>query len=822
MMSSMMRLFAMASLIEVSKSFMPSASKQKFVPPITTTRRHEWASTRIGMADASEEEQAALSSQISKKFSMQGNFDLSTALFCGGLAFDAYVEPPPNSARWEKGSQGVKVAFVSNAYTRQLYKGILEVVVQRVSGLPDGDDNAVEKLVTGDGVDACVLTAAVEGSWKEDVRVLEKEQFHEGVFDLSGSAHVVRTSTAWANIDEKQSQAAKKRRGWASPYHVKGGWGKAAQAVWPEESPMFLYVQDPATVRLVFTVLDADRVGTGRPIGSTYKKLSSLIPQAALTQEELIDSLKQEMLEAVKRGEVDLLDESTKIQLGAKTWQGDLKLTSKPRKKDKNSQIMAGAAAGAYLAGPVGAAAGAVVASFYEGQIQGTIKARLRYLPIPQLPAEVEVYDVKGGTPGVDWGKLFSRHREKTLTADPASTVFDDLEDFEHCFFINHDKTGATCAVYRSIKRKLIVVSFRGTCAPVDLVTDASLVQEAWVDGEDIEDQTIKKVHAGFRGSLSSISRRLKELILAVPAPGDSFADYDMLVTGHSLGGALATLFTTDIAEYGVDAGRGLPQLEESDPWWKSIASTFGGKAAEEAPKEPPRPKSLRVYSFGSPRVGNEALADHFDSLLRDGKIHTAYRIVNGDDVVARMPRTMNALVLGQVKYDHCGPTVLISQPKGPEDTDEEAEVEVPRIGNGKTTPLLWIEGESDDSACPVRDGKALTSPMAEGSLLSDLISSTKDSFAEDSSGSLTDKFSSAVGQITSRLSKATAGDVVGVLGINQSFSEREAKMIQALFQGKALAHHLEDEYYKGMGRAGGFLARVNEELEELEESPFS
>ena len=30
-------------------------------------------------------------------------FDLDTALFCGGLAFDAYVEPPQDSSRWEKG-----------------------------------------------------------------------------------------------------------------------------------------------------------------------------------------------------------------------------------------------------------------------------------------------------------------------------------------------------------------------------------------------------------------------------------------------------------------------------------------------------------------------------------------------------------------------------------------------------------------------------------------------------------------------------------------------------------------------------------------------
>jgi hypothetical protein len=30
-------------------------------------------------------------------------FDLETALFCSGLAFDSYVEPPSNSSRWERG-----------------------------------------------------------------------------------------------------------------------------------------------------------------------------------------------------------------------------------------------------------------------------------------------------------------------------------------------------------------------------------------------------------------------------------------------------------------------------------------------------------------------------------------------------------------------------------------------------------------------------------------------------------------------------------------------------------------------------------------------
>jgi hypothetical protein len=80
-----------------------------------------------------------------------------------------------------------------------------------------------------------------------------------------------------------------------------------------------------------------------------------------------------------------------------------LKLTSKSRKRDKNSQIMAGAAAGAAVAGPMGAAAGALLGSFYEGQVQGSIHLKIRYLPIPPSPKKRKQYIVKGGMPGIDW-----------------------------------------------------------------------------------------------------------------------------------------------------------------------------------------------------------------------------------------------------------------------------------------------------------------------------------------------------------------------------------------------------------------------------------
>jgi len=86
------------------------------------------------------------------------------------------------------------------------------------------------------------------------------------------------------------------------------------------------------------------------------------------------------------------------------------------------------------------------------------------------------------------------------------------------------------------LEKKLITVSFRGTCAPIDLVTDASIVQTTWVKGVDEEtEEDVPMVHVGFRNSLNSISRRVKELILAAVAPGESLSDYSLVITGHSL-----------------------------------------------------------------------------------------------------------------------------------------------------------------------------------------------------------------------------------------------------------------------------------------------
>ena len=450
------------------------------------------------------------------------------------------------------------VAFTSNAFTRNLYKALIQFQPIQAIGLPDEDDT-VEGLATGGGSDAYLSVAALEGQWKEDLAMLEKEMYHEGIRDLSGAAHVGRSSTAWSNMNENQAKAAKKKTGKGIPYHVPSGWGKAGSAFWPEdEDPFYLYVQDPASVRLIFSIMDDDMIGEGDVIGSAHMKLADIIPQAKLSQEALIEELKEEVLAKIKQdGDFDIDTDLAKVKLGARTWQDWIKMTSKPKKKDKKGQVAMGAAAGAVLAGPLGAAVGGAMANMYEGDPKGRIEVKVSYLPLPQTEVARKRYTVLGGMPGINWGNLYDKYIENVLgQASQLTQVNSDnneeagfsappealpgllkLDDLEQCFFIKHSMTGGACVVYRSLHKRVIIVSFRGTCEPKDLVTDVKLAQEAWVEGEDVEDPEVAKVHTGFRSSMESISRRLKELILATVAPGEDISDYDMLVTGHSLGG---------------------------------------------------------------------------------------------------------------------------------------------------------------------------------------------------------------------------------------------------------------------------------------------
>lgn len=145
------------------------------------------------------------------------------------------------------------------------------------------------------------------------------------------------------------------------------------------------------------------------------------------------------------------------------------------------------------------------------------------------------------------------------------------------------------------------VLSFRGTepTRVLDILSDLDCRKTKYADG---------KIHNGFFEAYSSVQDQVTELIQALPG------DCPLYVTGHSLGGALAT-----IAAYDIDANI------------RRVQS---------------------VMTFGSPRVFDRRLANTFARAL-SGRY---YRLFNRSDFVARVPSIFRWKHVGiPVFIDHQG-----------------------------------------------------------------------------------------------------------------------------------------------------------------------
>lgn len=138
--------------------------------------------------------------------------------------------------------------------------------------------------------------------------------------------------------------------------------------------------------------------------------------------------------------------------------------------------------------------------------------------------------------------------------------------------------------------RSEIVVAFRGTSGLRDVIIDLKNTLVPWTSPGSNTCTGGCRVHSGFQEQwnsvASSVITRLRGLLSQNPG-------YKITVTGHSLGGALATL-----------AGI-------------TLEKTFPG--------------SVTVYSLASPRVGNPAFVSFVEAAFPDGRI---YRVTNEDDNV--------------------------------------------------------------------------------------------------------------------------------------------------------------------------------------------
>ncbi len=150
--------------------------------------------------------------------------------------------------------------------------------------------------------------------------------------------------------------------------------------------------------------------------------------------------------------------------------------------------------------------------------------------------------------------------------------------------------------IYRRIDRRELVLAIRGTASVENAVTDLKFFQEPYEESEISPNTWMRRwmrvfgssevvmCHRGFLRAFRSV----KEKVLGVLAKltDDDYrtkGPWRLFITGHSLGGGLATLFAHELA-------------------LKQPSLMASGRRIK-----------LTVYTYGCPRVGNQKFADNYN-----------------------------------------------------------------------------------------------------------------------------------------------------------------------------------------------------------------
>ncbi|KUI69817.1 Lipase [Cytospora mali] len=151
------------------------------------------------------------------------------------------------------------------------------------------------------------------------------------------------------------------------------------------------------------------------------------------------------------------------------------------------------------------------------------------------------------------------------------------------------DDTGVAAFTAIDHAASAIIVSVRGSVLTIDLKNWITNFRFEWVPC-DFGDNC--KAHGGFLDAYQELRDRnvYKDVLLAKT----QYPKYDIIVTGHSLGGAVASLLGAYLREMFL---------------------------------------KVNIYTFGSPRIGNAALVKYVYN--QPGK---TYRITHYNDVVPRLP----------------------------------------------------------------------------------------------------------------------------------------------------------------------------------------
>jgi len=157
-------------------------------------------------------------------------------------------------------------------------------------------------------------------------------------------------------------------------------------------------------------------------------------------------------------------------------------------------------------------------------------------------------------------------------------TLENELSHLQYRLVQTFDKEGTQAILVTN--KKYVILAFRGTEATSikDIKTDAKIMMQSCETGGNI--------HSGFQEAYQQVAWEIEQALDA-----DELKSKPLFITGHSLGGALATIAAKKITHKGGNAG---------------------------------------CYTFGAPRVGDEEWISNIKTPL--------HRVVNAADCVTMLP----------------------------------------------------------------------------------------------------------------------------------------------------------------------------------------
>ncbi|XP_066348334.1 uncharacterized protein [Miscanthus floridulus] len=252
--------------------------------------------------------------------------------------------------------------------------------------------------------------------------------------------------------------------------------------------------------------------------------------------------------------------------------------------------------------------------------------------------------------------------------------------DFEKICFLDNVSTDTQVAIWRDSSRRRWK----------DLRTDLMLVPAGLNPerlGGDFKQEV--QVHSGFLGAYDSVRNRIMTLIkYAVGFQDEEDAEtipsWHVYVTGHSLGGALATLLA----------------LELSSSQMAKNGVIF-----------------VTMYNFGSPRVGNRRFAEVYNAKVKD-----SWRIVNHRDIIPTVPRLMGYchveapvyLKFGDAKDAPVNNNILDDEDQGDAIGEYTPDVLVTEFMKGEKQLVEKLLQTEINLLRSIRDGSALMQHMED------------------------------------------------------------------------------------------------------------